>query len=149
VVLVKEVIRPGMLFPNFGFRIVKVMEEQMEKPGKTQSGFTLLETVAAVALAGLMIGILGQVLLQCTYTQKQLAGRVTAAVLGAGKLAELARQADSGNIGEFPEPYRQYRWSCRTDTLGNGLEKLELTVEWSGQNGVSQKRTWQRYRPAE
>jgi prepilin-type N-terminal cleavage/methylation domain-containing protein len=120
----------------------------MEQQARTRSGFTLLETVAAVALAGLVIGILGQVLLQCTYTQKQLAGRVTAAVLGAGKLAELTRQAESGTFGEFPEPYRQYRWSCRTAALGNGIEKLELTVEWSGQNGVSRQRIWQRYRTA-
>jgi prepilin-type N-terminal cleavage/methylation domain-containing protein len=116
---------------------------------KEQSGFTLLETVAAVALAGLVIGILAQVLLQSTYTQKQLAGRVAAAVLGTGKLAELARGAESATSGVFPEPHRQYRWSCHTEKLGNGLEQLELEVEWSGQNGQTWKRTWKRLQLAE
>jgi prepilin-type N-terminal cleavage/methylation domain-containing protein len=114
-----------------------------------QSGFTLLETIAAVSLAGLVIGILAQVLLQSTYTQKQLAGRVTATVLGLGKLAEQARGAESAASGVFPEPYRQYRWSCHTEKLGNGLEQLELEVEWSGQNGQTRKRTWKRLQLAE
>jgi prepilin-type N-terminal cleavage/methylation domain-containing protein len=114
-----------------------------------QSGFTLLETITAVALAGLVIGILAQVLLQSTYTQKQLAGRVTAAVLGAGKLAELSHEAESGTSGTFPEPYSQYHWSCHTEPVGKGVKKLELEVEWSGQNGVSRKKIWQRYQLAE
>jgi type II secretory pathway pseudopilin PulG len=121
------------------------MDYRVKRGIKTETGFTLLEAVAATALAGLVIGVLAQVFLQCAYTQKQLEGRVIATVLGNGKLAELSRQAETDASGVFPAPYRRYHWSCRTETLGNGLERLELEIEWSGPNGISPKKTWQRY----
>jgi prepilin-type N-terminal cleavage/methylation domain-containing protein len=116
---------------------------------KTQSGFTLLETITAVALAGLVIAVLAQVFVQSTYTQKQLAGRVTAVVLGTGKLNELVRQAETVTFGVFPTPYQQYRWACRTEIQAGGVEKLELVVEWSEKDGLLRKKTLQYYRLAE
>jgi type II secretory pathway pseudopilin PulG len=125
------------------------MNYRLKRRLKTETGFTLLEAVAATALAGLVIGVLAQVFLQCAYTQKQLEGRVIATVLGTGKLDELSRRAETDVSGAFPAPYRRYHWSRRTETLGNGLEKLELTIEWSGPHGISHQKTWQRYQPVE
>jgi Tfp pilus assembly protein PilV len=125
------------------------MEVRVRIRFKNQSGVSLLETIAAVALAGLVIGVLAQVFVQSAYTQKQLGGRVTAVVLGTGKLNELARQAETAASGAFPAPYQQYRWSSQTETLAGGLEKRELVVEWSGSNGVSRKKTLQQYRLAQ
>jgi prepilin-type N-terminal cleavage/methylation domain-containing protein len=116
---------------------------------KTQSGFSLLETIVAVTVAGMVLGVLVQTFLQSAYTQKQLAGRVTAVVLGSGKLAELAAQAETSTSGIFPAPYQRYRWSCRTVTADNGVAKRELVVEWSGTNGSSQRKSLQQYRLAQ
>jgi prepilin-type N-terminal cleavage/methylation domain-containing protein len=121
----------------------------MKNRVKTRAGFTLLETVAAVSLAGVVIAILVQVFVQSIYTQKQLAGRVTAVILGAGKLNELVRQAETAAFGVFPVPYQHYRWECRTERQAGGLEKLELVVEWSEKDGLLRKKTLQYYRPAE
>ncbi|HYH05165.1 MAG TPA: type II secretion system protein [Bacillota bacterium] len=116
---------------------------------KAEKGFTLLETIAAVAVAGLVIGILAQVLMQCAYTQKRLEGRVTAQVLGSGKLSELIWGAESASSGVFPEPYRNYRWTSRTEMLDNGMEKIELELEWGETNGLLRKKILQHYRLAE
>jgi prepilin-type N-terminal cleavage/methylation domain-containing protein len=115
----------------------------------SQSGFTLLETIVAVTVAGLVLGVLIQVFVQSTYTQKQLAGRVAAVILGGAKLDELARQADTGASGVFPAPYQQYRWSSQTTELDNGVERRELVVEWRDPNGATRKRVCRQYRPAQ
>jgi prepilin-type N-terminal cleavage/methylation domain-containing protein len=116
---------------------------------KAQKGFTLLETIVAVALAGLALGVLTQVFVQSTYTQRQLAGRVMAVVLGTGKLGELACRADTSNSGVFPAPYQQYHWSFQTTTLDNGVEAQELVVEWSEINGPTRRKTLRQYRLAQ
>lgn len=105
----------------------------------------MLETIAAVAIAGLVLGVLAQVFVQSTYTQQQLAGRITAVVLGTGKLDELARQAETDTSGVFPAPYQQYHWSSQTTTLVGGVAKRELVVEWSETNGSTRRKTLQQY----
>lgn len=121
----------------------------MANRSKSESGFTLLETVAAVALAGLVLGVLAQVFLQCGFTQKQLEGRVTATVLGASKLNELAHNAEAAASGIFPKPYQQYRWNSQTERLSNGLEKIRLELEWGESDGRSRSKVLHQYRLAQ
>lgn len=120
----------------------------MVNKNKAENGFTLIETIAAVALAGLVLGVLAQVFLQCTYTQKQLEGRVTATILGASKLNELVNKAESAASGAFPKPYQQYQWTSQTESLPNGLEKVQLELKWSDSNGRSRSKILHQYRLA-
>jgi len=99
---------------------------------------TLLEVLLTLALTAMSAGVLVAVFMQTTHTRERLNGRVTAQILGACKLAELGGRGELGNSGEFPEPYRKYRWTAQEDKLEGGVTTIFLTVEWSRGNGLAQ-----------
>lgn len=115
----------------------------MGKKLKNESGFTLLEVVAVLALAGVMTAVIVNSFLQSSFTQQQLTGRLTAVMLGEGKLAELINNAEADRNAKFPEPYKDYSWSAETDTLDNGMTAVKVTVKWSGRDGKLRKKVFQ------
>lgn len=105
----------------------------------------MLEVLLTLALTGLSAGVLVAVFMQTAHTREQLNGRVTAQILGASKLAELAGGSELGNSGVFSEPYGKFRWTAQEDKLEGGTTVIFLTVEWSRGNDLSQK-TFRGYR---
>lgn len=120
----------------------------MQNKNENVAGFTLLETVAATALAGLVIAVLGQVFIQSAHTQKLLNGRVTAMLLGSSKLNEVVRQAEPNSSGTFLPPYQDYHWECQTQKGDGGVEKLEFVVKWGEEAGEIHTKTLQYFRLA-
>ncbi len=106
---------------------------------KSQAGMTLLEVVLALALTGVSATVLVASFMQATHTRDQLNGRVTAQILGAGKLAELTGGSELGNSGTFPEPYQKFKWIAREEKTEIGLHVVWITVEWRRGNVLSQK----------
>lgn len=115
---------------------------------KLQAGMTLLEVILALALAGLSAAVLGASFRQATHTREQLNGRVTAQILGAGKLAELTGGSELGNSGVFPEPYQKFNWVASEEKTETGLSVVSIAVEWKRGNTLSRK-TLQGYREPE
>ncbi len=93
-------------------------------------GFTLLEVLVALSLAGTIIAVLAQSFMQSAFTQQKIGGRVAAMVVGAGKLAELERGAELALSGNFEEPYENYKWYASEDTAPDESVIITLTVEW-------------------
>jgi prepilin-type N-terminal cleavage/methylation domain-containing protein len=95
----------------------------------SDTGFTLIEVVLTLVLAGLAIAVLSKALLQSIYLQKVIDGRITAVVLGRSKLSELEAGSERDSSGEFPTPYQQFRWMATTE-FKNGNNEIRLTVKW-------------------
>lgn len=114
----------------------------------SQAGMTLLEVILTLALTGVSAAVLVASFMQTIHTREQLNGRVTAQILGAGKLAELAGGGELGNSGVFTEPYQKFRWIAREEKMKNGTSVIFLTVEWSRGNASLQK-TFLGYREPE
>ena len=106
---------------------------------KFQQGMTLLEVLLAIALTGISAAVLSASFMHAAHTREQLNGRVTAQILGAGKLAELIAGSELANSGTFPEPYHKYRWTAWEETEENGIRAIRLTVEWRRNQDLSQK----------
>ena len=104
-----------------------------------EAGMTLLEVLLTLALTGMSAGVLIAVFMQTAHTREQLSGRVTAQILGASKLAELAGGSELGNSGDFLEPYEKFSWMAQEDKLEGGTSVIFLTIEWSRGNDLSQK----------
>lgn len=104
-----------------------------------EAGMTLLEVLLALALAGISAAVIGASFIQMTHTREQLNGRVTAQILGAGKLAELAGGSELGNSGVFSEPYQKYKWIASEEKTETGLSIISITVEWKRGNALSHK----------
>jgi len=99
----------------------------MKNDNYAQKGFTLLEVLLALSLAGLFFGIMGASLAQSAYTQKLLSGRITALVFGAGKLAELEAGGENLTAGVFSRANIAYKWQV-SETTGENGDDLVLTV---------------------
>lgn len=105
-----------------------------------EAGMTLLEVLLTLALTGMSAGVLIAVFLQTSHTREQLNGRVTAQILGASKLAELAGGSELSNHGVFSEPYEKFSWTAQEDKLEGGTSVIFLTIEWSRGNDLAQKK---------
>ena len=110
------------------------------------TGFTLLEVILALALAGIIIAVLATSFQQSTTTQRQLAGRVTAAVLGQGKLAELEHGSEAALSGDFLPPYQNYKWSAQEETVGEEMVLITLTLEWRDAYAALHQKVFKGYR---
>ncbi|NLY74817.1 MAG: hypothetical protein GX075_05900 [Firmicutes bacterium] len=127
---------------GFGIPFVSLMAAitgQIKDRFKFQSGMTLFEVLMALTLTGLSGAVLAASFAQSAHTRRLLEGRVTAQILGIGKIAEIINGSELGNSDYFPEPYRKYRWIAREEELENGLTAILLTVEWSRGNEKFQK----------
>jgi type II secretory pathway pseudopilin PulG len=117
------------------------------KPKRRESGagFSLLEVVAVIAMTGVITAALVNSYIQTSYTQHQLTGRVTALVLGEGKLAEILSGSEQANYGEWPDrdSNRTYHWRVQKETGDNELILVTLTVEWRGRNGSLRHKTFE------
>ena len=111
-------------------------------------GYTLVEVILVLALAGLMVTSLSASFVQSVFIQKKLAGRLTAMVLGEGKLAELEQGSEPTNSGNFPKPYEKFTWVEQEETADDGTKVIHLTVEWRDLN-VARSITLQGYRTQE
>jgi prepilin-type N-terminal cleavage/methylation domain-containing protein len=95
------------------------------------AGFTLLEVLIAITITGLVIAVLSSTLIQATYGQHLLEERLTALIIGQGKLSELIYGSESGLSGDFAAPYiNKYKWNASEESLEDGNTKITLTVEW-------------------
>lgn len=112
-------------------------------------GFTLFEVIVALMVLALAVSALLGSFRQLVYTEEQLNGRVTALIIGRGKLAELERGSEKGSSGVFPIPYSQFSWSCRGETSADGGSRLVLTLKWRNRNGLSQEESFSGYRASD
>lgn len=118
----------------------------MNGNNRGESGFSLLEVLLALILAGTTTAVLAFSYQQAVHLQKSVEGRVTAAVLGGSKLAELQEGSEPLDAGVFPVPYQRYRWAAREEADGNGRELIVLTVQWGDGNGATYQREFKAYR---
>lgn len=97
-----------------------------------EQGYSLLEVMLALVLAGVGTAFMALSYQQAAHLQRLLEGRIVAEVLGSSKLAELEAGSELVSSGEFAPPYQQYTWSTQLDETQQGLPIVDLTVEWSG-----------------
>lgn len=119
--------------------IFRTLRGRIQDKFKSQAGMTLLEVLLAIALTGVSATVLAASFIQAAYTREQLNGRVTAQVLGNGKLAELTGGSELGNSGVFFEPYQKFSWTSREEKTETGITVVFLTVEWRRGNELQQK----------
>ena len=105
-------------------------KNQVKSSLSFNSGFTLIEVLLALTLAGLIIGVLAGSFQQATVSQQILNGRVAAVTLGQGKLAEIVAGIEKASSGEFMVSGKKYRWVSQTEDVADGCTRIELTVEW-------------------
>jgi type II secretion system protein I len=98
-------------------------------------GFTLLEVLIAITVTGLVVAVLANALIQTTQGQHLLEERLTAAVIGRGKLAEIVCGGESGLSGYFTAPYEKFTWNASEESLADGYAKVTFTVEWRDGRG--------------
>jgi prepilin-type N-terminal cleavage/methylation domain-containing protein len=97
---------------------------------KRNQGFTLIEVVVAVTLAGLVTVSMAKLFAQAAFTQHNANGKVTALIIGAGKLAELEYNCEPASSGDFPAPYKRFSWIVYEESGENDVKTLILTVQW-------------------
>lgn len=117
-------------------------------PGKT-GGFSLLEVLVALMLAGTVLGILASSFMQSAFTQQKIAGRVSTAIIGAGKLAELEQGSELSLSGDIVAPYQNYKWFASEETGPDDSVIITLILEWrdgGSKNNVHQI-SFQGFRP--
>ncbi|MCL6589765.1 MAG: prepilin-type N-terminal cleavage/methylation domain-containing protein [Firmicutes bacterium] len=98
--------------------------------GKRDQGFTLIEVLVAITLAGLAAISMTRIFAQSAFIQHNISQKMTALVIGSGKLAELEYNSEPASSGNFPAPYDKYSWSVFEETGDNDVKTLILTVEW-------------------
>lgn len=97
---------------------------------KRDQGFTLIEVVVAITLAGLVTVSIAGLFAQAAFTQQYTNRRVTASIIGAGKLAEVECNSEQASSGTFPKPYDDFSWSVYEEPGENDVKTLILTVQW-------------------
>ena len=110
------------------------------------AGFTLLEVLIAITVTGLVITVFSNIIIQTTQSQRLLEERLTAAVIGRGKLAELICGGESGLSGDFAVPYQKFKWNASEESLTDGSVKITLTVEWRDGRDYSRQAGFTGYR---
>jgi hypothetical protein len=88
----------------------------------------------AITLAGLVTASIAGLFAQSAFTQNNVNQRVTALIIGAGKLAEIEYKSEQGSYGNFPVPYENFNWYVYEETGDNDVKTLILTVEWKEGN---------------
>jgi type II secretion system protein I len=96
----------------------------------TTTGFTLLEVLIAITITGVVIGVLSTALIQTNSAQHLLEERLTANIIGQGKMAELICGSEPGLSGDFAKPFQKYKWIASEESVKDGSKKITLTVEW-------------------
>jgi prepilin-type N-terminal cleavage/methylation domain-containing protein len=99
------------------------------------AGFTLLEVLIAITITGLLITVFTGSFVQIVQSQSLLKDRMTAVIIGQGKLAELVYGSESGLSGDYGEPYQRYQWIAAEESLPDGSKKIDLTVKWRDSRG--------------
>ncbi len=111
---------------------------------RCQLAFTLLEVMVAVAIIAMaLVTLFGSQSRSLSYaTEAQF--NIVAPMLASWKLAEVEREVVSLSDGEgdFGEEFGGYSWKMEVEEanleletpveLSNPLQKIELTVQWSG-----------------
>ena len=113
------------------------------------SGFTLLEVLIAITIAGAMIAILSSALMQTNQNQHLFQERFMAMINGRSKLAELIYGSESGSSGDFTVLRTQYHWYASEETLPDSYTKMTLEVEWRDNHGSSHQTYFTGYRSPE
>jgi type II secretion system protein I len=103
----------------------------MEKNKLTATaGFTLLEVLIAIMITGMVMAVLSTALIQTNSAQHLLEERLTAIIIGQGKLAELIGGSEPGLSGDYTKPFNKYHWTAAEESEKDGSKKITLTVEW-------------------
>jgi type II secretion system protein I len=102
-----------------------------------ETGFTLLEVLIAITITGLLIAVFTSAFVQITQNQSLLKERMTAVMIGRGKLAELIYGSEIGLSGDFAEPYQRYQWIATEESLSDGYQKIDFIVKWRDDRGFS------------
>lgn len=111
---------------------------------RCSGAFTLLEVMVAVAIIALaLVTLFGSQSRSLSYaTEAQF--NIVAPMLASWKMAEVERGYDAaaGNGGDFGEDFSGYTWKMEVEEVDlelknpleqkNPLQKIELTIEWSG-----------------
>lgn len=118
----------------------------MNENNRSQAGFSLLEVLLALVLAGTATAVLAFSYQQAAHLQKSIDGRIAAIVLGNSKLAELQAGSEPLDAGGFPAPYQRYRWTAREESDEYGREMIFLTIQWGDGDQATYQKEFQAYR---
>lgn len=107
-----------------------------------QSGFTLIEVLAAMLLLAIALPVIMSGVTLATRTGDQARRRTEAAGLADSKLSELlATGAWDGGItnGNFGDDWPDYQWTASVQDWAqgaqSGLQELDVKVSWPGRGG--------------
>lgn len=96
-----------------------------------ESGFTLIEVVAAVALLGIAVSLLLTAVSQGVLAQNDTADTTVAVWLCRQKMDRIQTRLDPPGAGRFDPPWDRFSWQA-VDDLQAPLHRLTVTVFWAG-----------------
>lgn len=111
----------------------------MKNARLNEKGFTLLETIIALAILSGVVVTLITVLNQHISAADRVQSITTATLLGMEKIGEInINGLHAQSQGEFSRGFEKFRWSVREEDLGfDGVKKIYLTVAWGKADRVT------------
>lgn len=96
-------------------------------------GFTLVEALSAVLLAGLVLPAILRCVVVCLDVAQRARDQAQAVTLAEAKLQEVVTAAGAFGVGQgdFGAEWPRYRWTLQTATRNYGLTQLDLQVHWT------------------
>ncbi len=102
-----------------------------KRSGRSQRGFTLIETMIALTILALVVSAVAQALAQSLAMAHRIKTETTLALLAQSKMAEVesSRELPVSDRGRFPGDFSQYAWQVTVREGGfPQLQKVEVTV---------------------
>lgn len=103
-------------------------------PAPTDSGFTLLEVMVALAIVGIALVVMLGLAQRSILVNSRLQQMTRATLLAKQKMAEIEHGIGSSleqNKGEFTEPNQNFSWrAVTTPTPIAGISQIDLSVIW-------------------
>ena len=97
-------------------------------------GFTLVEILATLTFAAILLPVVMQGISLCLGTAGQAKHEAEAAALAHGKLSEIVatgQYQQAVSSGDFGTDWPEYRWEARVgDWDGATVRQLDVTVSW-------------------
>lgn len=104
---------------------------------RSNSGFTLLEVMIALAIVGTALVTCLGLTNSCLRSHEQVQRITTATMLAQHKMSELeaaARRKELDSVatqGQWSQPYNQYHWEITYfDTPVKGVQRVNVAIVW-------------------
>ena len=106
-------------------------KKPMNRNGKKQGGFTLIEMMIALTILAIVVAAVAQALAQSLSLAHRIKKETTLSLLAQSKMAEIesAREMPVSDRGTFSGEFSHYAWQVTVSDSGlSSLQKVEVTV---------------------